>query len=72
MLFTLIGLDYFTPKLEIKPQLGIRESHSDTHYFTPKLEIKPQLAVGRLEATVNYFTPKLEIKPQLNYHFLQV
>jgi len=35
---------YFTPKLEIKPQLPVFAYSIIIYYFTPKLEIKPQLA----------------------------
>ena len=34
--------DYYTPKLEIKPQQSRRIECNARHYYTPKLEIKPQ------------------------------
>ena len=39
-------LHYYTPKLEIKPQLRERRAENGIHYYTPKLEIKPQPAVS--------------------------
>ena len=57
-------MNYFTPKLEIKPQLTLSATGSDGNYFTPKLEIKPQLGNTSNFNLPDYFTPKLEIKPQ--------
>ena len=36
-------IDYFTSKIEIKPQLCLCMSVITCNYFTSKIEIKPQL-----------------------------
>ena len=36
-------LDYFTSKIEIKPQLFLSVKYCHFYYFTSKIEIKPQL-----------------------------
>ena len=41
----MIMLDYYTPKLEIKPQLVGWQPPPHRYYYTPKLEIKPQLGI---------------------------
>ena len=56
--------DYFTSKIEIKPQLTLRIADSERHYFTSKIEIKPQLRELFHVVDDNYFTSKIEIKPQ--------
>ena len=58
-------MDYFTSKLEIKPQLSFAICHISFNYFTSKLEIKPQLCGRNKFSNLHYFTSKLEIKPQL-------
>ena len=42
----ILCLYYFTPKLEIKPQLKAFTTLKLVDYFTPKLEIKPQPRQG--------------------------
>ena len=57
-------LDYFTSKIEIKPQQTEILPHKTFNYFTSKIEIKPQPYGGRMTDQEYYFTSKIEIKPQ--------
>ena len=61
--------DYFTSKLEIKPQPRMALYLGRIHYFTSKLEIKPQRQIRKCRLLRYYFTSKLEIKPQLSSKF---
>ena len=60
-----IYLNYFTSKIEIKPQPAIYGTTANKNYFTSKIEIKPQLFISLIVISFNYFTSKIEIKPQL-------
>ena len=62
-------VDYFTSKIEIKPQLRALLIAPLFHYFTSKIEIKPQLVECSTEIFDYYFTSKIEIKPQLRKLF---
>ena len=57
--------NYFTSKLEIKPQPVAIPPEEFFDYFTSKLEIKPQPVDNKDNNLLYYFTSKLEIKPQL-------
>ena len=59
-----MAFDYFTSKIEIKPQLSTRVRKSAPHYFTSKIEIKPQPEPFYATFGLHYFTSKIEIKPQ--------
>ena len=61
---TSIPTDYFTSKIEIKPQRKNFAKPESMHYFTSKIEIKPQLSDRMYKNNINYFTSKIEIKPQ--------
>ena len=58
--------NYFTSKIEIKPQLHSIESYASANYFTSKIEIKPQPLRLTHSSCSYYFTSKIEIKPQLS------
>ena len=57
-------VDYFTSKIEIKPQLVFDLDIKVLNYFTSKIEIKPQQGWFLYLRLPDYFTSKIEIKPQ--------
>ena len=57
-------IDYFTSKIEIKPQLNAAITALYCDYFTSKIEIKPQPLKSTASFAADYFTSKIEIKPQ--------
>ena len=57
--------NYFTSKIEIKPQPSGGANLGVNDYFTSKIEIKPQPPIADSYLGSDYFTSKIEIKPQL-------
>ena len=64
LMSVLFMADYFTSKIEIKPQQIAQVYPLHKYYFTSKIEIKPQLAYSVSDIVCYYFTSKIEIKPQ--------